>query len=282
MNLKEEYFNMAIKTLFVQDNSSKDKYIELLTIMTQYLYQSLNIHHLYRYRPDSWERDKNLFNEDEVWFQPMDKQNDPFEFSFKMKSCNELSSFTSERYIASFLNLNSFVESSIDFLCQQFENSKTKYSIACFCEKKDNILLWSHYANSHKGYCIEYSTIDILNTFQCCLLPVIYQSNIPGLIDLVSNNIEIELLPYYIALKSITSKSNLWEYEQEWRIIHSHETGKEKVKFPKPRAVYIGCNATDKLELNLKNACQEKNIPIFKMKKNDMEYKLDCIPINNS
>jgi hypothetical protein len=33
-------------------------------------------------------------------------------------------------------------------------------SISCFSEVCDDILLWSHYADGHKGICLEYKTIE--------------------------------------------------------------------------------------------------------------------------
>jgi len=30
------------------------------------------------------------------------------------------------------------------------------YLVVCLNEKKDNILMWSHYAKNHTGFCIEY------------------------------------------------------------------------------------------------------------------------------
>ena len=41
-------------------------------------------------------------------------------------------------------------------------------SLSCFSEECDNILLWSHYANEHKGICLEYKTV--VNDEYICLL----------------------------------------------------------------------------------------------------------------
>ena len=30
--------------------------------------------------------------------------------------------------------------------------------VCCFSEKKDDILMWSHYADGHKGFCLEFIT----------------------------------------------------------------------------------------------------------------------------
>lgn len=49
--------------------------------------------------------------------------------------------------------------------------------MTCMTETYDNILMWSHYANSHKGICIEYDVKKLLtqkNAFNYYIYPVIY------------------------------------------------------------------------------------------------------------
>lgn len=259
MASREEYWDLALKILFIEEQKSQVEYLECLNGLASYLYGGLNINKLYRYRPGDWakwERDRPLFKEDRIWLQPMDKQNDPFEYSFSM-------------------NLNNVGE--ISSIKQQFNAFASKLSIACFCEKKDNILMWSHYADSHQGYCIEYPTIPILEEFQWSLLPVIYQEQIPCVSDVSSEKIDNGLWPYFIALKSISSKASLWKPEQEWRVIRKLESGGEAVNFPKPTAVYLGCKICAQLESELKAICHNKNIPVFKMQKDAIAYKLNQI-----
>lgn len=47
----------------------------------------------------------------------------------------------------------------------------------CFSEEKNNLLMWSHYAQDHTGYCLEYKTEDIKAAFHkdiCGLFPIKY------------------------------------------------------------------------------------------------------------
>lgn len=276
MASREEYWALALKILFIEDCGTESQYKEVFPLLVKYLYNTLGIHSLYRYRPDDkWEkRDKEDFVNDMIWFQPMSGQNDPFEFSFNMDCFNlpDISSF--EAYLAAFLNLDFLVKGYVDLLWHQFEDYKDKCSIACLCEQPDNILLWSYYANSHQGYCVEYSSIDILNSFQCFVLPVLYHDKFPTFSDMFFGDMKEKLLPYHMALKAITSKASFWALEQEWRVVRTLGSGGEKVPFPAPKAVYLGCNANSTLETDLKNVCKNKRIPVFKMKKNRTDYKL--------
>lgn len=47
-----------------------------------------------------------------------------------------------------------------------FSNSLSEnMGVACFSEENKNILMWSHYAENHTGYCLEYRTRDIQKAF---------------------------------------------------------------------------------------------------------------------
>lgn len=280
MTSREEYFNMAIKGFVIQDSGREDLYDEYFQLMAGYLYHTLGIHFLYRYRSDvKWARDKTMFESDKIWLQPMSGQNDELEFSFDfdIACCDPLAPFLAlcPSLYSSWKVINKFQ--------QQFEDYKNKCLIACFSDSYDNNCLWSGYANSHQGYCISYSVLDILPQFQCVLLPVIYQDKIPTLSDaLACTENDKNLLPYYVVFKRIATKLMRWADEREWRVIRtliSNEVKGMEIQFSEPRAVYLGYKAEEPLESDIKAICQKKHIPVFKMEKNDTTNRLNPIQI---
>ncbi|MCP4123522.1 MAG: DUF2971 domain-containing protein [Bacteroidetes bacterium] len=90
--------------------------------------------------------------------------------------------------------------------------------ICCFSETNDNLLMWSHYASSAKGFCLEFDTTS--EPFNK-LLPVEYVDNPPEL-D-YKRVFSIESL--YFLQTLFCTKSSHWSYEREWRALH-HETNK--------------------------------------------------------
>lgn len=54
--------------------------------------------------------------------------------------------------------LDSFNQSISDSISEQM-------GVACFSEEKSSLLMWSHYAENHAGYCLEYRTDDIIKAF---------------------------------------------------------------------------------------------------------------------
>ena len=81
-----------------------------------------------------------------------------------------------------------------------------EYRIYCLGTYVENILMWSHYADSHKGICLEFKLPDKFKkfAFKCN-----YQEEYP-ILKLHDKN---------DGLKLILSKSVNWEYENEYRIL---------------------------------------------------------------
>lgn len=101
----------------------------------------------------------------------------------------------------------------------------------CFSNKMDNILMWSHYANWNKGFCVEY---DISNDLEFIhyLYPIIYLSAPIFKPELVEMEITISQTIF------ATSKCNTWAYEEEYRFF-GKKSGKYTMK-NRPSCLYLG------------------------------------------
>ena len=91
-----------------------------------------------------------------------------------------------------------------------------KVPVLCLSAKSDNILLWSHYANSHRGYCIEYRAkrIDAEN--------VIYKPDAPTI--KIKELLPTEFEDYQSITgckikKALLTKLIDWKHENEYRFI---------------------------------------------------------------
>lgn len=81
-----------------------------------------------------------------------------------------------------------------------------KHGVLCLSSVPDNILMWSHYADSHKGICLEF---DANNNFFARASPVTYSDQCPCERFPAMGNFNVDI--FY-------TKSKLWSYEKEWRI----------------------------------------------------------------
>ena len=51
-----------------------------------------------------------------------------------------------------------FKNRSHEFIKEFIENFKKEtLRISCFSSRLDSIVMWSHYASNHTGYCVEYN-----------------------------------------------------------------------------------------------------------------------------
>jgi hypothetical protein len=92
------------------------------------------------------------------------------------------------------------------------EDTNKRVGICCFTEVNDDILMWAHYADCHRGICLEFaSTDDPLNAAQ----PVEYTSEYPAL-DLEAIVTKEELRA---AAPWMLRKADHWSYEKEWRVL---------------------------------------------------------------
>jgi len=88
------------------------------------------------------------------------------------------------------------------------------YGVICFSEKPDEILMWSHYSDNHKGICLEFTAekgTDLSNLDKNH--KVEYLAEYPRLMltDFVNNDLA------KASIKVMWTKAKIWEYENEWR-----------------------------------------------------------------
>jgi hypothetical protein len=83
-----------------------------------------------------------------------------------------------------------------------------RYRVYCLGPDLGNLLMWSHYADSHRGICLEF---NLRNDVMCGALRCEYHPEFP-LLKLRDNDYESNLLP-------LLSKADVWRDEREYRIV---------------------------------------------------------------
>ncbi|MCD8349893.1 MAG: DUF2971 domain-containing protein, partial [Planctomycetaceae bacterium] len=164
----------------------------------------------------------------------------------------------------------------------------------CFTQSKDNLLMWGHYADSHKGYCIEYDLNKFTDDHLGWFFPITYVDSFIDfsvyfnrMIELVidppndETAIQTEIIkklnPYYTILMGLI-KSLCWSYENEWRFIQIlfDDALPPEISLP-VKSVYLGLKI-DPLDSELiKSIAIEKDIPVFKMERNT-----DCYGVHHA
>jgi Protein of unknown function (DUF2971) len=173
-----------------------------------------------------------------------------------------------------------YIKTTVEFL----QAVRIIAKICSFSAVHDSILMWSHYAKDHQGFCIEYDlqTFDPADAFPRNLYPVTYSHDLvdltPWAEKLVTGHAE-ELTPGFLLL-GVLQKFEGWEYEQEWRYVSFQEapTSNRERPMPQPSRVFLGSKATPATTKELIAICDEKNIPVWQMRMASDKYELLADP----
>jgi hypothetical protein len=92
--------------------------------------------------------------------------------------------------------------------------------------------MWSHYADGHRGAVLEFKPMIKSRTATLCPHPVRYSEKVPvaATLEEYVGYVTGEMpIPYTSKgfEKSVYTKSHVWEYEREWRILDEKRTGEE-------------------------------------------------------
>lgn len=159
--------------------------------------------------------------------------------------------------------INSLVKTIRDMMNECFK-------IGCLTTKNDNKLMWSHYANSHAGICIEYDFSNVIASVP--ILPVIYDDKKPDMFWPRKEK-EPSQEDKKKLLFALITKDEIWSYENEWRILLG-KNDNNKYFMPKISCIYLGTKCSEENKRIIINTVKDKNIPIRQMKLDRGEYKL--------
>lgn len=238
---------------------------------------------LYKYR--SLSKDSNdyrytmdIFANVQLWFSAPKDFNDPFD----CKLVPQISSTKSFAYAMAqrqteFNSNNVDVEKAIaqtpnvqDYVKKATFNVMNRCGILSLTKMNDDILMWSHYADNHKGICLEF---DVTQDYDFFTYPICidYQTTYP-IVDLATNDMKV-----YVK-KLLKTKFIEWSYEKEVRI---YKTPKGLHSFnPKAlRNVYFGCKIDDVTKKEVYNTIRSKqeflHVGFYVAKENENVYKID-------
>jgi hypothetical protein len=163
---------------------------------------------------------------------------------------------------------------------------KSAFKLCSFSERVDSTLMWAHYADYHKGFCIEYDIKSLEPDYYVSrfMYPVVYSDR---LFDLTEhfvrgvNNPEFNnLFPNQVGLH----KASDWEYEKEWRLLFSNGIldKPQAYPMPRPKMVYVGSHITPEHQKDLVEICREINVPIMKMKHSVREYRMLAVTLEEA
>ncbi len=226
--------------------------------------------YLYKYQPISPKWSLENLEKRQIWFQKPLDLNDPFDcknnlvVKLERIEVPELIDILRQEKpnMEAFggkdkdLAIGMYQKAVLDMSKKLFDSLALKYGnetgVACFSRQKDDLLMWSHYAESHQGYCLEFDTS--FDPFTRAF-PVKYYPDKPqlNLLEVYKNNKSM-IMPL------LFSKAKCWRYEEEWRIFNAQGVGPFRIPHGCLVGIYLGAKMTDG---NKSQIIQAVNVPNY-------------------
>lgn len=161
---------------------------------------------------------------------------------------------------------------------QEFMAEMRKTAVFCMSEASDSILMWSLYAQNHTGIAIEFAPNHSQSPLSLAQR-VEYSADLPKLTfrdlfrGLSNRKAVIEQL-----IKNFTlTKSKIWSYEQEWRVVVAGGSGIRSFSSDDINAVYMGCrmSQTDQDRVKTLVSANYPNAKLFVTSKSTTDFALN-------
>lgn len=265
---------------------------------------------LYKYRPDN-EHTLRLLEYQEFYFSFAEDFNDPFDCRVLIDCEGDADDW---RRLAESIPISTETNReametlrSVDYdskaIKKIYEKCYLKKSVLVYClsEIRDNILMWSHYTNSHHGICIGFETtiqenllcimridpnlnrhLDSDHNYFLNISKVEYQDQCPQSYDFFNGETK-DLIAF------MTTKGKDWKYEKEHRIILPCKDKNGKIiKFNKSalKEVILGSKVDESFKKQVLNIIKKDylekghSVEVFESRLDDQRYKLNIQKIN--
>jgi hypothetical protein len=234
--------------------------------------------HLYRYRAFTPDRLNEIIVDHSLYFTSPSAFNDPFDCKPFMNlegSSSELEQFftdqVNEKYQGQPAAVRQFVQcmfgphvnltKKVEELSNLWHQSFTM-GICCFSEPKDNILMWSHYADCHRGVCLEFTFEPTEPVFRDAK-PIEYASTYP----------EMNYLKQEGQKGMFLRKASDWSYEKEWRVF-SNKTGLVSFRPDALTGIIFGCRIQPSNITLVRSWIGDRKITLYQAKQKTREFGL--------
>mgnify|MGYP005990980085 CR=1 FL=1 len=227
--------------------------------MNELNYRKINI---FKYRSGS-KRDIRLLAKNQFYSASSDSLNDILETKVVVdeKGFQLLSKYLN--------NVNIEKDNSSLNILNNFRKETKKWGVYSLSQIYNDELMWAYYANSHKGFCIEYD-FDIFkqyqlnNEFSC---EVKYQNDLP-VVAIDDMNDKKKLIR-----KLIGTKSNNWKHEKEIRFI-TGTNGIFHYYNNAVKSIYFGYHSSKRLRKLIMRVLRGRGITYYEIHPENNLYKL--------
>lgn len=155
------------------------------------------------------------------------------------------------------------------------------YGIYSLSKKANSVLMWSHYANNHKGICIGFDLTELLNTKEFNLNSDVEYDDYYPVFNLTEAPDELEQ-----AKKLTRFKASDWQYEEEYRLVKifwpdiPHDENRLITLPPSCiKEVICGLHIEDTHFNEIAKLCKRRGIKLFRAYKEQFKFEVDFVEV---
>ncbi len=162
-------------------------------------------------------------------------------------------------------------------IIENFFRSLYNMGILCLTQNPDDMLMWSYYADGHRGICyrfkLELDNIKLMSKSTMLFLKVDYQNDFP------KPNLYLDTDDDWVR-DIFGIKANCWKNEREWRFINNSHTGLAPCPILKLDRIIFGIKTDEDIKDKIRTWVQNINesIELFLVTNKGRSFKLDIIP----
>jgi hypothetical protein len=154
---------------------------------------------------------------------------------------------------------------------EQIERQRNQRGVTCFAESYTDLLMWAHYANGHRGFCLEF---DTRAEFFSKAIQVIYSTDFPQL----GPREIFDKDPTALVQALIAAKSVCWSYEQEWRVGHV-EPGKNYGYGDALTGIYLGAVMPEEDVSVIRELFRNTPTRVYRMILSTTSFSVSAVPL---
>jgi hypothetical protein len=168
--------------------------------------------------------------------------------------------------------LSAVEQTELRSLVDRIQEKVNETGVLSFSAVCDSTLMWSHYADNHRGLCLKFS-LERWRDMSMALYPVRYSVKRLSL-QLDAQSFKEGQLIRAVAL----TKDQGWQYEREWRVV-----GMAPGEFPFPSdalvGIIFGCMTSDADKTRVRRAVPRRTrVAFYQAKPKEGEFGLDVLP----
>jgi Protein of unknown function (DUF2971) len=198
-----------------------------------------------------------------------------------------------KRYRGTVTSIINWLRRDDDRYRQIWPRLKRQWRVLCLSEVPSNILMWSHYGNSHQGVVLEFEPRVELRSTLVGAKEVQYSkevntaASLKDFVAYVTSQGPKPIKPDSLE-RSVFRKSEDWAYEKEWRIVVKDVRPGAELFLDRPFdatelvAIYFGCRAFEKIKVEITTIAKALGTPVSFFEMRDERIRFELTPVKLS